>query len=72
MSQAALRYMRTLQKSQRRIPGLGFPISPTNWCKASPFQRSEFPQHCLEQLKRAGWGEVRVSEIKCKKRSKRK
>lgn len=28
------------------IPGLGFPVSPTNWCKASPIQGSEAAQCC--------------------------
>lgn len=58
------------EKETPAIPGLGFPISPTNWCKASPFQGSEATQRCPGPLKWAA--RVRVSEIKCKKRSKRK
>lgn len=50
----ALRYTWTQNPSDSRI---GFPVSPTNWCKASPFQGSELALRCPGPLKRATQGE---------------
>lgn len=56
------------------IPGLGFPSAQPTGVKPLP-SRGQSPRYTARgPLKRAAWGEVRarVSEIKCKKRSKRK
>lgn len=56
----ALRYTWTQNPSDSRI---GFPVSPTNWCKVSPFQGSELALCCPGPLKRAAQGEGARNQV---------